>query len=107
MGEVEHYGWVADAAGLMRHLDVLDTRLGGTHVLGGQCMISVRRDEAGRIVHLNNLHLLSFGARAADQTPRALTIAGLGQAGGVPGARTDKTRVPLSQQVAGPLPAAW
>jgi 2-dehydropantoate 2-reductase len=59
----------------MRHLDVLDARLGSAPVLGGQCVISVRRDDAGRILHLNDLHLLSFGARTAEQAPRVQGIA--------------------------------
>src|SRR5205807_1974391 len=36
----------------MRHLDVLDARLGAGHVLGGTCLISSRLDDAGRIMHL-------------------------------------------------------
>jgi 2-dehydropantoate 2-reductase len=51
----------------MRHLDVLDQRVGATHVLGGQCLISARMDTAGRIVHLSDVHSIAFGARTDAQ----------------------------------------
>jgi 2-dehydropantoate 2-reductase len=53
----------------MRHLDVLDERLGRRHVLGGTCIISSRCDESGRILHLNDVHTLTFGERSEDQAP--------------------------------------
>jgi 2-dehydropantoate 2-reductase len=61
----------------MRHLDVLDDRLGAGHVLGGQCLISARLDDAGEVLHLNDTHRLAFGARVEGQGPRveALTAA--------------------------------
>jgi 2-dehydropantoate 2-reductase len=59
----------------MRHLDVLDQRLGSTHVLGGACFISATMDNAGRIVHLGDLHRLSFGERRGGRTPRVEAIA--------------------------------
>jgi 2-dehydropantoate 2-reductase len=58
----------------MRHLDVLDQRLGRSHVLGGTCLISARLDDAGRIVHLNDIHSLSFGARVDGQLPKVEAI---------------------------------
>jgi 2-dehydropantoate 2-reductase len=58
----------------MRHLDVLDARLGSQHVLGGQCLISVVLDADGRILHLNNQHSLSFGERDGSHSPRVLEI---------------------------------
>src|SRR5262249_19237638 len=54
----------------MRHLDMLVERFGSRAVLGGQCLISSTLDEEGGVLHLNDSHLLSFGAReeaAADQ----------------------------------------
>jgi 2-dehydropantoate 2-reductase len=54
----------------MRHLDVLDDKLGAGHVLGGQCLISARLDDAGRVVHLNDLHHISFGERSGRRTER-------------------------------------
>jgi 2-dehydropantoate 2-reductase len=53
----------------MRHLDVLDDRFGAGRVLGGLCIISARLDADGRIVHLNDMHALVFGARAEAQRP--------------------------------------
>lgn len=66
----------------MRHLDVLDERLGADHVLGGRCLISARLDEGGRILHMSEFHELTFGPRFDDQRPRAEAVAAaLGGAG--------------------------
>ena len=54
----------------MRHLDVLDERFGAAHVLGGQCLIAATLDDSGRIVHLNDSHLLTFGERDGNRSPR-------------------------------------
>ncbi len=59
----------------MKHLDILDERFGHTHVLGGLCAISSVLEAGGRIVHLNDLHLLSFGERDGSRSPRAEAIA--------------------------------
>ena len=59
----------------MRHLDVLDERLGVKHVLGGLSMISARLDDSGRIVHLSDVHLLSFGERVGGQAPQVEEVA--------------------------------
>ena len=59
----------------MRHLDILDTRFGADHVLGGQCLISVTLDERGEIVHLNETHNLSFGERDGSRSARVEAIA--------------------------------
>ena len=58
----------------MRHLDVLDERFGAGAVLGGQCVISSTLDEDGRVRHLNDSHLLSFGARDGSGTARIKAI---------------------------------
>src|SRR6202521_1797991 len=47
----------------MAHLDLLEARFGARHVLGGQCLISTMLDPDGRILHLNDTHLPSFGER--------------------------------------------
>ncbi len=66
----------------MRHLDVLDQRLGASHVLGGQCLISARLDAEGHIVHLTDAQRISLGERAGGLSPRveavAATMAGAG-----------------------------
>ena len=59
----------------MRHLDVLADRFGAERVLGGQCVISATLDASGGIVHLNDLHSLTFGELAGGRTSRIEAIA--------------------------------
>ncbi|CAN5488539.1 2-dehydropantoate 2-reductase [soil metagenome] len=59
----------------MRHLDVLDARLGANRVLGGVCLISSRLDPSGRILHLSDIHRVVLGERAGGLSPRAEAIA--------------------------------
>jgi len=59
----------------MRHLDALERRFGAGAVLGGQCAISTTLDANGRILHLNDVHSLSFGERDGSQSARVSTIA--------------------------------
>jgi 2-dehydropantoate 2-reductase len=47
----------------MRHLDLLDQRFGRLHILGGQCVIAATLDAQGTVVHLNDIHSLTFGER--------------------------------------------
>ncbi len=55
----------------MSHMDALGARFGAGAVLGGQCLISTTLDADGRILHLNNTHLLSFGEQDGTKTARA------------------------------------
>jgi 2-dehydropantoate 2-reductase len=59
----------------MRHLDVLDRRFGAAHVLGGLCVISAALEPGGRILHLNDLHMIAFGERDGSRSPRVAAIA--------------------------------
>jgi 2-dehydropantoate 2-reductase len=59
----------------MRHLDLLEARFGAKPVLGGLCLISTALDPEGRILHLGDLHVLSFGERDGARSPRADAIA--------------------------------
>ncbi len=59
----------------MTHLDVLQNRFGGAAVQGGLCLISTTLDPEGRIIHLNDLHVLTFGERDGVTTPRARAFA--------------------------------
>ena len=59
----------------MRHVDYLVERFGDNAVLGGQCVISTTLDPEGRVLHLNDTHLLSFGERNGAKSPRAESIA--------------------------------
>ncbi|HQT83947.1 MULTISPECIES: 2-dehydropantoate 2-reductase [Acidiphilium] len=57
------------------HLDDLDRAFGAARVLGGQCVISTVLDPEGRIIHLNEIESLTFGARDPGQAQRVNTIA--------------------------------
>ena len=59
----------------MRHMDLLGARFGAGAVLGGQCVISATLDADGRILHLNDLHFLSFGEQNGAKSPRVAAIA--------------------------------
>ncbi len=59
----------------MRHIDYLVERFGKNAVLGGQCVISTTLDADGRILHLNDTHLLSFGECDGSKSPRVEKIA--------------------------------
>jgi 2-dehydropantoate 2-reductase len=59
----------------MRQLDSLHRRFGEGHTLGGLCLISASLDPEGRILHLNELHSLTFGERAGPRSPRVEAIA--------------------------------
>jgi 2-dehydropantoate 2-reductase len=59
----------------MRHLELLEARFGAERVLGGQCLISAALDAEGRILHLNETHILSFGERDGSRSRRAEAIA--------------------------------
>lgn len=61
----------------MRHLDILDERFGREKVLGGLCAIAATLDEQRSIVHLNELHSLTFGERDRKTSDRAQGIAAL------------------------------
>jgi len=58
----------------MRHMDLLTARFGAGAVLGGQCIISATLDPEGRILHLNDIHLLSFGERNGAKSARVEKI---------------------------------
>jgi 2-dehydropantoate 2-reductase len=59
----------------MRHLDVLDDRFGPEHLLGGQCAIAATLNDKREIVHLSDLHSLSFGERNGTMSDQVNAIA--------------------------------
>jgi 2-dehydropantoate 2-reductase len=59
----------------MSHLDVLDDRFGRAHVLGGKCVIAATLNDRHEVVHLNNTHELSFGARDGGTSARVEELA--------------------------------
>lgn len=56
------------------HLDMLTTRFGDNRVLGGLCMISTALDADGRVLHLSDMHALSFGERNGAVSARTQAI---------------------------------
>ncbi len=58
----------------MRHVDFLATRFGDQRVLGGLCQVSTTLAPDGRILHLNDFHVLVFGERDGSRSPRAIAI---------------------------------
>jgi 2-dehydropantoate 2-reductase len=59
----------------MRHLDTLDERFGRPHILGGQCVIAATLDSQRTVVHLNDVHTLTFGERDGGVSDRIHHIA--------------------------------
>lgn len=51
----------------LRHVDVLSARFGAENVFGGQCAISATLSPDGEILHLNDLHTLTFGPQGAKK----------------------------------------
>lgn len=59
----------------MQHIDALAERFGEERVLGGLCLISATLDDEGRVLHLNDMHELSYGERAGGRSARIEAIA--------------------------------
>lgn len=59
----------------MQHLDVLTERFGRRRVLGGLCLISAVLDDAGTVLHLSEIHGLTFGELDGGLSPRVDAIA--------------------------------
>jgi 2-dehydropantoate 2-reductase len=61
----------------LRHIDDLAHRFDRQNVMGGLCMISAVLDDAGAILHLNELHRIVFGELDGSQTERLAALAEL------------------------------
>ena len=59
----------------MGHLERLVERFGADRVLGGQCVISATLDADGAILHLNDLHVLTFGELDGSHSRRIEGVA--------------------------------
>ena len=70
----------------MRQLETLDNRFGRSRVLGGQCVIAVTLNKEHGIVHLDDMHTLSFGERDGGISTRVEAVAAAMQ-----GAKLDAT----------------
>lgn len=58
----------------MRHIDVLTQKFGTQRVLGGQCVIAATLNREREIVHLNELHALTFGELDGGPSERVSAI---------------------------------
>ena len=58
----------------MRHLDALKERFGAEPVLGGQTQIAATLGDDGNVIHLNDIHLVSFGELNGSRTERTVAI---------------------------------
>ncbi len=58
----------------MRHIDVLAQRFGAERLLGGLCVISSTLDADGGVVHLNDLHSLTFGELDGSRSARIRAV---------------------------------
>jgi 2-dehydropantoate 2-reductase len=59
----------------MRHLDVLDGKLGRERVLGGLCAIAATLNERREVVQLQPMQSLNFGERSGKMSDRVRAIA--------------------------------
>src|SRR6478735_8182576 len=59
----------------MRHLDVLDAKIGASQVLGGLCLIAVTLNEKREVVQLGPVQSLGFGERDGKMSDRVRAIA--------------------------------
>ncbi len=58
----------------MQHIDVLTQKFGAARVLGGQCVIAATLNNEREIVHLNDLHSITFGELAGGLSERVNAI---------------------------------
>lgn len=61
----------------LRHYEALDEKFGAERVLGGLCSIAVTRSPDGTIVHMSPMHLLRFGERNLERSPRVAALQAL------------------------------
>jgi 2-dehydropantoate 2-reductase len=59
----------------MKHIDSLSERFGANRVLGGLAIISATLDNDGIVLHLNELHNLTYGELDGTSSPRIAAIA--------------------------------
>ncbi len=59
----------------MRQIDFLTARFGDSAVLGGLAVISTTLDPEGRVIHLNDLHMIEFGERDGARSARIEAVA--------------------------------
>src|SRR6201985_2976044 len=73
----------------MRHLDVLDRKIGAGHVLGGLCLTAVTLNEKREVVQLGPVQSLGVGERDGKMSDRVRAIADVVGSGNFSGAASD------------------
>ena len=58
----------------MAHIEKLQSRFGAGSVLGGQCQISTTLDADGNVIHLNDLHQMSYGELEGQRSVRVEAV---------------------------------
>ena len=58
----------------MKHMDVLRSRFGSAHVIGGVAKIASTLDERGRIVDQADFHDLAYGEWSGERTARIVAL---------------------------------
>ena len=58
----------------MRHVEILRSRFGSAHVIGGVAKIASTLDERGRIVDQADFHDLAYGEWSGEKTARILAL---------------------------------
>jgi 2-dehydropantoate 2-reductase len=58
----------------MKHVDILRSRFGSDHVIGGIAKIASTLDERGRILDQADFHDVAYGEWSGERTPRILAL---------------------------------
>ena len=62
--------WILPLLNGIQQIEDLSRTFGKEHVLGGRCLISAALDDEGKVIHLNDMHDLTFGELDGTLTPR-------------------------------------
>jgi 2-dehydropantoate 2-reductase len=60
----------------MKHIDILRSRFGQSHVIGGVAMIATSLDERGRILDEGTIHRLAYGEYSGERSDRIRALDG-------------------------------
>jgi 2-dehydropantoate 2-reductase len=71
---VDRSGMILPVLNGMRHVEVLRSRFGSAHVIGGIAKIASTLDERGRIVDQADFHDLAYGEWRGERTTRILAL---------------------------------
>lgn len=79
----------------MRHIDVLQSRFGAKRVLGGVAHIAATLNAEGEVLHLNQLHALTFGELDGGRSARCEELAAVMAEAGFKSRRSDNISLEL------------